>query len=125
MIKFKDKKHEANYKHFLKKANVNQSDNERKALLYILSLYEDIRGRIEDVYNFKESQIRNEGLNKPWQTGSTVRATRLAFNLYNGWCGFTDDELSEYTPKNLFCDLENLDYLLLAVKIRFQGEEMI
>lgn len=114
---FKSKEHEAAYKEFILKAHVSDGDAERKSLFYLLSLLEDTREHINDLYDFKENWIKPEGLNKGWQTGGTTKITMLAFNLYNGF----NDEDNDYSPLNLFSgvDSSNREYLLQSIRIRF------
>lgn len=102
--------------------NVNrtnsQRDSERKALFYALGITPETRASINHLYNFNENCIRFEGLTKGWQTGTTVRICRLAFNLYNGTTGPDPERASNYTPYNLFDNSLAL-YMLEAIKVRY------
>lgn len=120
-MKFKDKEHKDFY--FMQIARTHSSkDPFRKALFYTLGLTGETREHINDLYDFKENCIDFEGLKKPWQTGGTGKVTRLAFNLYNGYCGEADEKdcPSRYTPYNLF-DCEFLPYMLEAVKVLLEA----
>lgn len=116
---FKDINHEQAYYEFIKKARVNEWDKERKALFYLFALNRETREHINQIYNFEENVTEFEGLNQAWQTGTSTKVTKLAFNLYNGWRG-EDRAEEDYSPAALFnVSSDNLLYLLEAVKIRF------
>ena len=128
-IIFKDNKHENAFYYFVDKMQLKHSDPERVALAYLLALNTDCRNHINDLYDFEERGIIIEGLDKAWQTHTSLRTTRLAFNLYNGYCydgqtykgsdGYEMDLPSElYSPVYLFsCDLAA--YFLEAIKLRY------
>ena len=89
------------------------------ALFYALGLTDDTRRNIADLYDFREKGISTDGLYKGWQTSGSLRVTRLAFNLYNGWNGEDGGELSGYyTPYDLFCD-GLAQYFFEAIKLRY------
>ena len=117
LIKFKDKKHEEGFKNLMTRANVQIWDKERTSLFYILALFHETRVRITNLYDFDENCIKIEGLYNSWQTGNTVKATKLAFNLFNNFRG---EERENYSPLELF-SIEHAyrNYMLLAVQIRF------
>lgn len=113
--KLKDSDHFLFYNGLVTDTNAGD-DPCRKALLYALGLTEETRRHVRELYDFKERCIIPEGLDKPWQTGSSTRVTRLAFNLYNG---FADaNEPSAFTPYDLFCDPLQ-PYMLEAVRLRY------
>lgn len=119
---FKDKKHEDFYNFNIEKTN-SFKDPYRKALFYLFGLTEETRKNIDSLYDFKERCIEFEGLRKSWQTGTTTRITRLAFNLFNGFSGNTgeegnNDDCCNYTPYNLF-DNSLMVYMLEAVKLLY------
>lgn len=119
---FKDKQHEAFYKHNIEKTG-SHKDPYRKALFYTLGLMEETRNNIDTLYDYKERGIKFEGLNMAWQTGTSKRLTRLAFNLYNGYSGDTEnesisDDSQNYTPYYLF-DNSLAFYMLEAIKVRY------
>lgn len=60
--------------------------------------------------------IRPEGLHEGWQTGGTVRLTRLAFNLWNGYAEQGDERMS--TPYEIF-DCGYAPYFYEAIKMRY------
>lgn len=119
---FKDKEHEEFYTQNIEKTNSVRGDPYRKALFYTLGLTKETRNNIERLYNFKERCIEFDGLKDGWQTGTSMRVTRLAFNLFNGFNGNTGDETMDncdrYTPYNLF-DNCLMVYMFEAVKLLY------
>lgn len=116
---FMNDKHRAFYEEQVKKTS-SYEDPCRKALFYALGLTEETCRNIKRLYNFKERCIEFDALGDEWQTGTSGRVCRLAFNLYNGLHGEQDDGESaeEYTPYGLF-DCGLILYMLEAVKIRY------
>ena len=126
-IKFRDEEHERNYNFILDM--MPYSDIERKALAYLFALDTVCFEHIRDLYDFSDNCILLSGLDKGWQTGTSGRTTRLAFNLYNSHCsdgetyigsdGIEDSLPSAcYSPAYLFC-CEYAKYYVEALKIRF------
>ena len=126
-IKFRDEEHERNYNFILDM--MPYSDIERKALAYLFALDTVCFEHIRDLYDFSDNCILLSGLDKGWQTGTSGRTTRLAFNLYNGYCsdgetyigsGGTEGSLPSacYSPAYLFC-CEYAKHYVEALKIRF------
>lgn len=119
---FKDKNHEDFYNQNIEKTNT-QKDSYHRALFYILGLMEETRVNIKSLYDYQERAINFEGLRKGWQTGTSKRLTRLAFNLFNGFDGNTGEEEEKddcclYTPYYLFANSFAL-YMLEAIKLRY------
>ena len=105
------------------------SDIERKALAYLFALDTVCFEHIRELYDFEGDSIKPDTLDKGWQTGTSERTTRLAFNLYNSHCsdgetyigsdGIEDNLPSVYySPAYLFC-CEYAKYYAEALKIRF------
>ena len=92
-------------------------DPYRKALFYALGLTNETRKNIVNLYDFNEGVIILEGLQRPWQTGTSGRVTRLAFNLFNDYNGEGDESVN-FTPSNIFCD-SLMPYLFEAIKLRY------
>lgn len=118
--KFKDEEHKAFFEEQVAKTN-STSDPFRKSLFYALGLTKETRNNIEQLYDYSESCIEFEGLKKGWQTGTTTKVCRLAFNLYNGLHGEHDEKerASSYTPYELF-DCSLMEYMFEAVRIRYE-----
>jgi len=102
--------------------SAHKNDGYHRGLFYLLSLLPDTRRHINDLYNPKDDTIRLGGLHKAWQTGGSIRVTRLAFNLYNGYDGFDgekqDEPASLYTPDALL-DSSLCEYCLEACRLRY------
>lgn len=117
---FKDIDHEQFYEGSIRMTR-SQQDPYRKALFYLLGLTPLTRQRIRDLYDFEESCIRLTGLEQGWQTSSTMKLTRLAFNLFNGYSGDNEvgqDHPRNYSPYHLF-DTSLMPYFFEAVKLRY------
>lgn len=112
-ILFKDDNHKKAYEKMLAKAK--SRDCYHKAALYLFALDEVCRRNIESVFDFDADCIIPEGLHKGWQTGTSVKTTRLAFNLWNS---FVDEEAVRSTPTELFCG-EYIEYYFEAIRLRF------
>jgi hypothetical protein len=117
---FKDAEHQTFFEENVVKTN-SIKDPYRQALFYTLGLVDETRKYINHLYDFKERGPRYDGLNEPWQTGTSKRVTRLAFNLYNNFHGDDEDVPGErsglYTPEDIFaCGL--MVYFFEAVKLR-------
>jgi len=117
-VKFKDDEHRHFFETQVTKTNT-WNDPYRKALFYTLGLTEQTRDHINALYNFKKKCIDFDGLQKPWQTGTSMKVTRLAFNLYNGFAGSEGiDDSERYTPYNLF-DTGLMLYMFEAIILRY------
>lgn len=118
VTKFKDLEHHQFYEGMVRMTH-SHTDPYRQALFYLLGLTEQTRSHVRDLYDFDENSICLEGLNKGWQTSSTVKLTRLAFNLYNGYAEDEDhDAARNYSPYFLF-DTHLLPYFFEAAKLRY------
>ncbi|GMQ56757.1 hypothetical protein AN1V17_11510 [Vallitalea sediminicola] len=114
-MNYLDNKHKVFFEEQILKTN-SSDDPYRKAFFYLLGLTVETRQNISDLYDFNDNCIEFEGLDKPWQTGTTTRITRLAFNLYNGYFG--EEFSGKYTPYNLF-DCELMGYMFEAIKLLY------
>jgi len=118
-MKFMDDDHQVFYERMI---SAHKNDGYHRGLFYLLSLLPDTRRHINDLYNSKDDEIRLAGLHKAWQTGGSIRISRLAFNLFNGYDGFDgekqDEPASLYTPDALL-DSSFCEYCLEACRLRF------
>lgn len=124
---FADDKHWKSFTAII--AQMQQSDVYHMAVAYLLSLDTVTRQHIKDIFDFSEDCIKLEGLDKPWQTGTSRKTTRLAFNLWNGCCTdgetYTDEEgytadlpSGNYSVADIF-SCSYAPYYWQAIKIRF------
>lgn len=119
---FRDDTHKRLYNEFL--SRLAWVECYQRAACYLMALDTELRKHPEDVFNFEEGNgcIVPEGLRKGWQTGTSMRTTRLMFNLWNGYTGESDEDRDEarlYNVENIFCS-EYAPYYYEAVKIRFE-----
>lgn len=117
---FKDKEHENFYTELIKL--YSDKDPYYNCLYYLFGLTEDTRKNFNRVFDVVERKIKPQGLNEPWQTGTTIAITRLAFNLFNGFTGFDGkyDDIRNYTVENTFYRKELVKYFFQAIAIRFE-----
>lgn len=109
--------------------NVAEGDDQRYALIYLLTLSEDTRINFDSCYDKDEGQygeVKIDCIHKCWVTNSDARLIRLAFNLFNGAvptaCNLQGeekiDELYRNTPDDLFYG-PDIEYYFEAVRILF------
>jgi hypothetical protein len=113
-IRFANKEHEAFYFDML--AATRNNDTFHKAFFYTMGISAETRSHIRSLFDFKEDIIKPEGLSAAWQTGSTQRLCRLAFNLWNGWTEERNENRS--TPYELF-DCGFAPYFFEAIRLRY------
>lgn len=113
-IRFVSKEHETFYYNMLKA--VCSSDVFRKAFFYTMGISAGTRNHITALFDFEESLIKPEGLSAPWQTGSTKRLCRLAFNLWNGW---TEEGKEQYSAPYYLFDCSFAPYFFEAIRLRY------
>lgn len=114
MIWFRDEEHEQFYYRMLKERNCN--DGYHRALFYTLGIARDTRNHIRDLFDFFNGGIKPEGLLAAWQTSSSIRVSRLAFNLWNGWSETGGERYS--MPHELF-DCSYATYFFEAIRLRY------
>ena len=118
-MKFTDKDHRDFYELMLSE---HKNDGYHRSLFYLLGMLPDTRQHLNDLYNNRDDEIRFGGLHKAWQTGGSIRVTRLAFNLFNGYDGYDGDKQDEpaslYTPDAIF-DSYLSEYFLEACRLRY------
>ncbi len=113
-IFFCSPEHRAFYFALLEKTGIY--DCYHRALFYAVGIATDSRNHVDDLFDFADDSIRPDGLEKSWQTGGTMKLTRLAFNLWNG---FTEEDRERLaTPDELFCS-SFAPYFYEAIKLRY------
>lgn len=126
-IMFRNAEHAELYEEILDKMGNN--DVYHISLAYLLTLDIVTREHITDCFDFEKGVIKIDALSKGWQTGTSQKTTRLAFNLWNG----CNDDGETYTDKDgyivplpshfyavdeIFCS-EYAKYYFEAIKLRF------
>ena len=124
-IIFISEAHEKFYYEKLKE--VREQDAYHKALCYCLGISPDTRRNINSIYDFETGDIKTECLREGWQTGSSMKVVRLAFNLYCNTTPSVDDykepeeqiyECMKYTVEDLFC-CTYAPFFWQAIQIRY------
>lgn len=91
---FADDTHWLNFTEIINQ--MQQSDVYHMAVAYLLALDTVTRRHVSDIFDFDEDCIRPDAIHKPWQTDTSRKTTRLAFNLWNGCCSdgqtYTDED---------------------------------
>jgi hypothetical protein len=122
-MKFKNKEH----LEFLKKCLEypgTPNDSYYKSLFYTLGLTNETRNNINSLYDFEKRTINFDGLKKGWQTGTSMKVTRLAFNLFNGAVSDSDEDFENnkvstyYAVDEIFC-CGLAPYFYQAIKLRY------
>lgn len=118
-MKFRDTEHEELFLKILSK--MRRNDPYHRSAAYLMAL---VPMEVEDVFDLRLSHIKPDGLYAGWQTGSSRKATRLMFNLWNG-CHI---DYAAERPENTSCYyvvdeiLDNYEYFpwfIEAIRIRF------
>lgn len=113
-IKFTSKEHEDFYRTMLQRSG--NGDSYHRAFFYCVGISGTARTNVERIFDFVKNQIKPDGLHEGWQTGGTVRITRLAFNLWNGYMEQGEERMS--TPYEVF-DCNYSPYFYEAIKLRY------
>ena len=113
---FESERHRQKYHELLNRIGTERATRtEAMATLYLIALV----GHEERLFDFEDYSIKPEGLSEPWQTGSSTRATRLAFILWNG--NPAEEEERRNNIYNIFGYSEYDRYFIEALKIRYQA----
>lgn len=101
------------------KRRKKRQDSYFKSLAYLCGLTAETRDHFSDIFDCSDWSIRPEATEAGWQTGTSLRVTRLAFNLWNG-CGSDSGggATEEYLLDNLFC-CELMEFFFEALRLRF------
>lgn len=113
-IRFASKEHKEFLLNMLEKSGKN--DSYHRAFFYCMGISDTTRANINRVFDFKHDCIEPDGLHEGWQTGGTVRLTRLAFNLWNGYTEKGEEQMS--TPYEMF-DCGYAPYFMEAIKLKY------
>lgn len=124
MLDFIDDDHQEFYKEICNEmSKIKKLDRYEKALIYTLGISEITREHFNEIFNFEDG-INVDAILCGWQTGTSLKVTRMAFNLYN-YCMYDSEEdiengqISEYyNPSDIFA-CSYAPYFFEAIKIRF------
>ena len=121
-VKFIELEHKKFYEQKLKE--IGSNDIYRKTIIYTLGICETTREHFNDIFNLRDGLINRNSLQAPYQTGTSMKVTRMAFNLWNS-CNYDSDEdlkngqvSTYYNPTEIF-SCSYAPYFWEAIKIRF------
>ena len=113
-LRFRSKEHRQFFLEMLEKSRYK--DCNHQSFFYCVGISESTRMNIERLFDFQRDRIRTDGLHDGWQTGSTIRLTRLAFNLMEGYVEKGKERM--YSPYELF-DCGYAPYFFEAIRLRY------
>ena len=121
-IRFADDAHKAFYMEYSQKL---KPDVYLRSLIYTLGICHDTRRNFHSIYDGSKREIIPGAICQPWQTGSSLKATRLAFQLFTGttptaFMGNEDDiyECMRYSVSDIFC-CSYAPYFFVAINLRY------
>lgn len=95
-----------------------------QSLVYTLGVCETTRNHFENIFDMKTGQINIDAINMAWQTSTSQKVTRMAFNLWNGCMYDSEADIeqkkrsSEYSPDEIF-SCSYAPYFYAAIKLRY------
>ena len=98
-----------------------RADSYFNSFLYLCGLCSDTRTHFQNIFDWDEWCICPEALSQGWQTGTSRKVIRLAFNLWNGYgAEQPEDEHTSalFLPDELFCCAFQ-PYFFEAIRLRF------
>jgi hypothetical protein len=121
---------EEHYSFYIEKVEKLNPDVYLRALIYAVGICPDTRRRWQSFYDEADRSIKPEVINEGWQTGTTYKITRLAYQLftdgtptavtYDEKDNQTEDfkECSRYSVSDIFC-CEYAPFFVEAIKLRY------
>lgn len=121
---------EEHYSFYIEKVEKLNPDAYLRALIYAVGICPDTRRRWQSFYDEADRSIKPEVINEGWQTGTTYKITRLAYQLftdgtptavtYDEKDNQTEDfkECSRYSVSDIFC-CEYAPFFVEAIKLRY------
>lgn len=110
-------------------ARMQHSDVYHISLAYLLTLDSVCREHLDSLFDFDGDGIKRSALHEGWQTGTSKKTTRLAFNLWNGChddgekykCkdGYETDLPSRYYAVDEIFACSLAPYYWEAIKLRY------
>lgn len=82
-LRFRSKEHKQFFQEMLERSRYK--DCNHQSFFYCVGISESARTNIDRLFDFQRDRIKTDGLHDGWQTGGTIRLTRLAFNLMEGY----------------------------------------
>ena len=82
-LRFASKEHKQFF--FAMMEEVKKKDSYHQAFFYCVGISDMTRDNVKRLFSFREDCINPAALHEGWQTSGSMRITRLAFNLWNGY----------------------------------------
>lgn len=125
-MNFIDDEHKSFFENKMEElAELGKKDVYYKSLVYTLGICETTREHFKEIFNVNQSEVNLDAIQKGWQTGTSEKVTRMAFNLWNHSLMYdSEDDLdkekisSSYAPSEIFC-CSFAPYFWEAIKIRY------
>jgi hypothetical protein len=121
-IRFVDDRHKAFY---IGQSQKLKPDVYLKSLIYTLGMCHDTRRNFNLIFDVGNRCINPATMNAPWQTGTSLKVSRLAFQLFTDSTptAFMDsayniDECKRYCVSDIFC-CSFAPYFVDAIRLRF------
>ncbi|MDR2572064.1 MAG: DUF6075 family protein [Oscillospiraceae bacterium] len=121
-IQFADDEHK---RFFLEKSKKLKPDVYLSSLIYTLGVCNDTRRKFDNIFDSYERVIIPNAISQPWQTGTSLKVTRLAFQLFTdrtptAFINGNDDiyECMKYSVSDIFCCCF-APFFFYAIKIRY------
>jgi hypothetical protein len=121
-IRFADDEHKAFY---LEKAQLLKPDAYLSSLIYTLGVCYDTRRHFRSIYDIRQRRVNPDVVREPWQTGSSLKVTRLAFQLFTDTTptAFLDgaeniDECKRYSVSDIF-SCSYAPFFIQAINLRY------
>jgi hypothetical protein len=112
-------------KKMLEMKSLGKTDVYYTSLVYVLSICETTREHFNEIFNIKNGEVNLDSIQKGWQTSTSLKVTRMAFNLWNHNLMYDSEEdlekeqLSDrYAPSEIFC-CSYAPYFWEGIKIRY------
>ncbi len=124
-MKFIDEEHELFFANkILELCNHGKLDVYKVSLLYTLGICPETRSNFNKIFDMEKGEININSLNDSWQTGTSKKVTRMAFNLWNECMYDSEEDLEKgkmsthYNPSDMFSCLY-APYFYEGVKLRY------
>lgn len=103
---------------------LGKTDIYYKSIVYILGICETTRDNFDKIFDLKNGEININSINGAYQTSTSEKVTRMAFNLWNR-CNYDSEEDIEdervslkYNPSEIF-NCSYAPYFYEGIKIRY------
>ena len=99
---------------------MKRNDPYHRSAAYLMALANLVP---QDVFDFEKDCIIREGLQEGWQTSSSIKATRLMFNLWNCCTEDSSDSPNSsryFAVDEIFYNYEYAPFFYEAIRIRYE-----